>query len=920
MSGENGAPVGAKKKAVLPKLSFRFKLGGASASGAGSPSNAATDDFDDGGKKKKKKKKRDFDDDDAVATTTFEEEERGGDEEEEEGANHRATKKQKKDADAMTEKKAKQLQAKIDALERQQKQFARERHQQQQQQQQQQGRESAKGPAPRAAPVPKTGRGKELRGMMMGILPSDGPMSSPTTTGNVSGCIDDSNNRLELSRLASGRSVTPGAKNSRNDNNNKTQKKGTKKSGASNTDNTARNIKEQTPPSTVGGGSGLVSAFNIFDDIGEINFPSPPSGGSNLADDILFGGGSGSGQQHHNHPPSSFKSSPFVGGGGGGGGKPAAMLARLEREQEMAKKKGAKSSVSGADVAGQQPQETNQQLPFPSIPSNKNLSVSGGGISGDAKEIDMPPPKKGQMEEIIKHLHKLDKNKVFLNPVTEDIAPGYFQMIDRPMDISTIRSNLKEKKYYTSWSMFEEDLRLIYTNCQTYNGPNSPYFEIARQCLKEMRSLIHEKILESLSKKKGFSGTFPQMSSVFPSLDDPDGDSSRQQSDLVSEGVGDFSRDNSDDENDEKAKRGMYQKKKNRRDTFRPYNVFGKSDVDREPFHKRCPTMQTHCDNQLLQAYRYNSDGVSVLVNYSNHVANMKEKPYEVFPPLGRNISFVAYVNSIKAFAGELSPLSDEEEDGEGKEKDKKNMHTQKTQNKAFVAKWIKERTKECDAWRDLMYIPEPPKDPMMEKVGREQTATLATANATGTGGAPKLSAAAAAAAAAEQSHARALAAAKSQQRILAHPVKPAAPLPLPQMTLKKSNSNTFPAQRSARGVLALVTEEAKKSVFEARKRWQLAGAALQGQVSEDVLKTDPLERLAGSSITVSEIVSMLPSLNSERSNIESSGVQDNGSTPPLSTETSSSPVQEPGQKKSLRDIIQGLAKEYRGALRKFGF
>ena len=29
----------------------------------------------------------------------------------------------------------------------------------------------------------------------------------------------------------------------------------------------------------------------------------------------------------------------------------AAMFARLEREQEMAKKKGAKSSVSGADVA-----------------------------------------------------------------------------------------------------------------------------------------------------------------------------------------------------------------------------------------------------------------------------------------------------------------------------------------------------------------------------------------------------------------------------------------------------------------------------------------------------------------------------------------------------------------------------------------
>ena len=40
------------------------------------------------------------------------------------------------------------------------------------------------------------------------------------------------------------------------------------------------------------------------------------------------------------------------------------MLARLEREQEMAKKKGAKSSVSGADVAGQQPQKRTNNSRF----------------------------------------------------------------------------------------------------------------------------------------------------------------------------------------------------------------------------------------------------------------------------------------------------------------------------------------------------------------------------------------------------------------------------------------------------------------------------------------------------------------------------------------------------------------------------
>ena len=909
------------KKVVAPKLSFKFKLGG----GGGGPPAAVlsgktttrdddgnddgNDESNPGSKMKTKKKKREFDE--------LEDE----DEKERMGA-----KKQRRNDDTYysdededeAEKKAKQLQAKIEALERQQQQFAaRER-----------GPAKAKTPKAAAA-VPKTGRGKELRGMMMmGMLPSDGPTTTNTTNttspGNISGSVDDSD-RLELSRLASARSATPGTKNTKNNmNNNKTQKKGTmKKSG---TTNGRRSEREQTPPSTVGGASGLVSAFNIFDDIGDINFPSPPSGGSNLADDILFGSGGGSGhQQHNNHPPSSLKPSPF---GGGGGGKPAAMLARLEREQEMGKKKGAKSSGIGMDIAGQQPQRVNQQLPFPSIPSSKNLSAGGGGGggSGEMKESDLPPPKKGQMEEIIKQLQKLDKQKIFLNPVTEAIAPGYFQMIDRPMDISTIRSNLKEKKYYTSWSMFEEDLRLMYTNCQDYNGPNSPYFGIAQQGLKEMRSLVHEKILESLSKKKGFNGTF-QMSSMFPSLDDLGRDSSKQQSELVSEGGGEYSRDNSDDENDEKMKRGIFQKKKNR-ETFKPYNVFGKSGVDREPFDKRCPTMQSHCDNQLLQAYRYNGNGSSYLVNYSNNVANMKEKPYEVFPPLGRNVSFVAYVNSIKAFAGELLPFPEEEEN----EDDKVKTPTQKTRKNGFIAKWVKERTEGCDAWRDLMYIPEPPRIQVMQKVAREQAAVPATSNAAGSGGAPKLSAAAAAAAAAEQSHARALAAAKSQQRILA---PPAAPAPMQVVTLKKSDSfakPTLSAQEAARRSqsspghvvfrqsLGLVTEEAKKSVFEARKRWQLAGAALEGQVSEDVLKTDPLEKLAGSSITVSEIVSMLPNLNSRRMDMESTDMQYNGSTLSLPMETSSPPTkEEPGQKKSLRDIVQGLSKEYQKALRKFG-
>jgi hypothetical protein len=53
---------------------------------------------------------------------------------------------------------------------------------------------------------------------------------------------------------------------------------------------------------------------------------------------------------------------------------------------------------------------------------------------------------------------------------------------------------------------------------------------------------------------------------------------------------------------------------------------------------------------------------------------------------------------------------------------------------------------------------------------------------------------------------------------------------------------------------------------------------------------------------------------------MESTDMQYNGSTLSLPMETSSPPTkEEPGQKKSLRDIVQGLSKEYQKALRKFG-
>ncbi|XP_065296043.1 streptococcal hemagglutinin-like isoform X1 [Dermacentor albipictus] len=59
----------------------------------------------------------------------------------------------------------------------------------------------------------------------------------------------------------------------------------------------------------------------------------------------------------------------------------------------------------------------------------------------------------------------------FLEPVDPEDAPGYYDIIDQPMDFSTIKKKL-ESGQYRDITEFHEDMMLVKRNCQTYNPPD----------------------------------------------------------------------------------------------------------------------------------------------------------------------------------------------------------------------------------------------------------------------------------------------------------------------------------------------------------------------------------------------------------------------------------------------------------------
>lgn len=96
------------------------------------------------------------------------------------------------------------------------------------------------------------------------------------------------------------------------------------------------------------------------------------------------------------------------------------------------------------------------------------------------------------LEQILNEMRDMPDVQPFLFPVNAKLVPDYYRIVQRPMDLQSIRENLRQRKYQNR-EEFLADVNQIVENSNVYNGTKSSFTVAAQRMLQKCVDRLAEK-------------------------------------------------------------------------------------------------------------------------------------------------------------------------------------------------------------------------------------------------------------------------------------------------------------------------------------------------------------------------------------------------------------------------------------------
>uniref|UniRef100_M8BXX4 Uncharacterized protein n=1 Tax=Aegilops tauschii TaxID=37682 RepID=M8BXX4_AEGTA len=176
-----------------------------------------------------------------------------------------------------------------------------------------------------------------------------------------------------------------------------------------------------------------------------------------------------------------------------------ARMQEVSREEELQKskrksKKKKRHEFRDDDVLDHRPYRNDRRVPERDRATKRRTPADMTEYAPSAKrrrggEVELS----NILEKIVDHLrNQTSISLLFLKPVTKKVAPDYHDIIQRPMDLGTIRDKARKMEYRNREEL-RRDVAQIATNAHIYNDTRNPHIPpLADQLLKSCDCLLEE--------------------------------------------------------------------------------------------------------------------------------------------------------------------------------------------------------------------------------------------------------------------------------------------------------------------------------------------------------------------------------------------------------------------------------------------